>query len=72
MDQARDDGAGGAGVVVDRRYRHDLLAVAVGGLEDGAGDAGPGLDRAGAHAVVGAIGGRASPARGRRPPPCHA
>lgn len=57
MDRARGDGALGARVVVGGRYRHDLLAVAVGGLEDGAGDIGPGLDGAGARAVVGAVGG---------------
>ena len=57
MDRARGDGTLGAGVVVGGRYRHDLLAVAVGGLEDGAGDIGPGLDGAGARAVVGAVGG---------------
>ena len=57
VDRARGDGALGAGVVVGGRNRHDLLAVAVGGLEDGAGDIGPGLDGAGAGAVVGAVGG---------------
>ena len=57
VDRARGDGAGGARVVVGGRYRHDLLAVAVGGLEDGAGDVGPGLHGAGAGAVVGAVGG---------------
>ena len=56
MDRARGDGTLGAGVVVGGRYRHDLLAVAVGGLEDGAGDVGPGLHGAGARAVVGAVG----------------
>ena len=57
VDRARGDGALGAGVVVGGRYRHDPVAVAVGGLEDGAGDVGPGLDSAGARAVVGAVGG---------------
>ena len=57
VDRARGDGALGAGVVVGGRYRHDPVAVAVGGLEDGAGDIGPGLDGAGAGAVVGAVGG---------------
>ena len=57
VDRARCDWAGGAGVVVGGADRHDLLAVAVGGLEDGAGDVRPGLDGAGAGAVVGAVGG---------------
>ena len=57
VDRARCDGPLGAGVVVGGADRHDLLAVAVGGLEDGAGDIGPGLDGAGAGAVVGAVGG---------------
>lgn len=57
MDRAWGDGALGAGVVVGGRYRHDLLPVAVGGLEDGAGDVGPGLHGAGAGAVIGAVGG---------------
>ena len=57
MDRARGDGALGAGVVVGGRYRHDPVAVAVGGLEDGAGDVGPGLDRTRAGAVVGPVGG---------------
>ncbi|CUO62379.1 Uncharacterised protein [Collinsella aerofaciens] len=57
MDRARGDGAGGAGVVVGGADRHDLLAVAVGGLEDGAGDVRPALHGAGAGAVVGAVGG---------------
>ena len=57
VDRARGDGAGGAGVVVGGRYRHDPVAVAVGCLEDGAGDVGPGLDGARAGAVVGAVGG---------------
>ena len=55
VDRARCDGAGGLGVVVGGADRHDLLAVAVGGLEDGAGDVRPGLDGAGAGAVVGAV-----------------
>lgn len=55
--RARCDGALGAGVVVGGRYRHDPVAVAVGGIEDGAGDVGPGLDGAGAGAVVGSVGG---------------
>ena len=59
VDRARGDGAGGARVVVGSRYRHDPVAVAVGGLEDGAGDVGPGLDGAGTGAVVGAVGGAA-------------
>ena len=57
VDRARGDGAGGVRVVVGGRYRHDLVAVAVGGLEDGAGDVGPGLHGAGSGAVVGAVGG---------------
>ena len=57
VDRARGDGAGGAGVVVGGRNRHDPVAVAVGGVEDGAGDVRPGLDRTGAGAVVGAVGG---------------
>ena len=57
MDRARGDGAGGVRVVVGGRYRHDLPAVAVGGLEDGACDVRPGLHRAGSGAVVGAVGG---------------
>ena len=57
MDRARGDGARGVRVVVGGRHRHDLLTVAVGGLEDGAGDVGPALDGAGARAVVGAVGG---------------
>lgn len=56
VDRARGDGALGARVVVGGRYRHDPVAVAVGGLEDGAGDVGPGLDGAGTGAVVGAVG----------------
>ena len=56
VDRARCDGTLGARVVVGGRYRHDLLAVAVGGLEDGAGDVGPGLDGARAGAVIGAVG----------------
>ena len=57
MDRARGDGALGARVVVGGADRHDLLAVAVGGLEDVAGDVGPGPDGAGARAVIGAVGG---------------
>lgn len=57
VDRAQGDGAGGAGVVVGGRYRHDPVSVAVGSLEDGTGDVGPGLDGAGARAVVGAVGG---------------
>ena len=57
VDRARGDGTGGARVVVGGAHGHDLLAVAVGGLEDGAGDVGPGLDGAGARAVIGAVGG---------------
>lgn len=57
VDRARGDGADGAGVVVGGADRHDLLPVAVGGVEDGAGDIGPALDGAGARAVVGAVGG---------------
>lgn len=57
MDRARGDGALGVRVVVGGRNRHDLLAVAVGGLEDGAGDVRPGLDGAGSSAVIGAVGG---------------
>ena len=56
MDRARGDGPLGADVIVGGRYRHDPLAVAVGGLEDGAGDVGPGLDGAGAGAVIRAVG----------------
>ena len=57
VDRARGDGALGAGVVVGGRYRHDPVAVAVGGLEDGAGDVRPALHGARARAVVGAVGG---------------
>ena len=57
MDRARGDGARGARVVVGGADRHDLLAVAVGGLEDGAGDIGPAPHGAGAGAAVGAVGG---------------
>ena len=57
VDRARGDGALGARVVVGGADRHDLLTVAVGGLEDVAGDVGPALDGAGAGAVVGAVGG---------------
>ncbi len=57
VDRARGDGARGVRVVVGGADRHDLLAVAVGGLEDVAGDVGPGPDGAGAGAVVGAVGG---------------
>ena len=57
VDRARGDGSLGAAVVVGGRYRHDLVPVAVGGLEDGAGDVGPGLHGAGAGAVIGAVGG---------------
>ena len=57
MDRAWGDGTGGAGVVVGGRNRHDLVPVAVGGLEDDAGDIGPGLHGAGAGAVIGAVGG---------------
>lgn len=57
VDRARGDGALGTRVVVGGRYRHDPIAVTVGGLEDGSGDVGPGLDGAGARAVVGAVGG---------------
>ena len=56
MDRARGDGARGARVVVGGADRHDLLAVAVGGLEDVAGDVRPGPDGARAGAVVGAVG----------------
>ena len=59
MDRARGDGAGGVRVVVGGAHWHDLLPVAVGGLEDGAGDVRPGLHGAGAGAVVGAVGGLA-------------
>lgn len=57
VDRARGDGSLGAAVVVGGADRHDLVPVAVGGLEDGAGDVGPGLHCAGAGAVVGAVGG---------------
>lgn len=57
VDRARGDRPLGAGVVVGGRYRHDPLAVAVGGLEDGSGDIGPGLDRTRAGAVIGVVGG---------------
>lgn len=57
MYRARGDGARGVRVVVGGRYRHDLLPVAVCGLEDGAGDVGPALHGAGAGAVVGTVGG---------------
>ena len=55
--RARCGGALGAGVVVGGADGHDLLPVAVGGLEDGAGDVGPGLHRAGSRAVIGPVGG---------------
>ena len=57
MDRARGDGALGAGVVVGGAHRHDLVTVAVGGLEDGTGDVGPAPHGAGSGAVVGAVGG---------------
>ena len=57
VDRARGDGSLGAAVVVGGADRHDLLPVAVGGLEDGLGDVGPGPHGAGAGAVVGAVGG---------------
>lgn len=57
VDRARGDGARGARVVVGGADRHDLLAVAVDGLEDGARDVRPALNGAGAGAVVGAVGG---------------
>lgn len=57
MDRARGDGAGGGRVVVGGADRHNLVPVAVGGIEDGAGDVGPGPDRTGAGAVIGAVGG---------------
>ena len=57
VDRARGDGTGGIRVVVGGTNRHDLLPVAVGGLEDGAGDVRPGLHRAGSGAAVGAVGG---------------
>lgn len=57
VDRARGDGALGVRVVVGGADRHDLLPVAVGGLEDGAGDVRPALHGAGAGAVVGAVGG---------------
>ena len=57
VDRARGDGALGARVVVGGRYRHDPVAVAVGGLEDGAGDVRPALHGAGAGAVIGTVGG---------------
>ena len=57
VDRARGDGALGARVVVGGADRHDLLPVAVGGLEDGARDVRPGPDRTRAGAVIGAVGG---------------
>lgn len=57
VDRARGDGALGARVVVGGRYRHDLVPVAVGGLEDGAGDVRPALHGSGPGAVIGAVGG---------------
>lgn len=54
--RARCDGARGVRVVVGSRHRHDLVPVAVGGLEDGAGDVRPALDRTGAGAVICAVG----------------
>ena len=57
VDRARGDGSLGAAVVVGGADRHDLVPVAVGGLEDGAGDVGPALHGAGAGAVVGPVGG---------------
>ena len=59
VDRAWGDGALGAGVVVGGADRHDLLPVAVGGLEDGARDVRPGPDRTRTGAVVGAVGGAA-------------
>ena len=57
MGRARGDGAGGVRVVVGGRHRHDLVPVAVGGLEDGASDVRPALHGAGAGAIVGTVGG---------------
>ena len=57
MGRARGDGALSAGVVVGGRYRHDLLPVAVGGLEDGACDVRPAPHGPGAGAVISAVGG---------------
>ena len=57
VDRARGDRARSGRVVVGGADRHDLLAVAVGGLEDGAGDVGPGPDGARAGAVIGPVGG---------------
>ena len=54
MNRAWGDGAAGAGVVVGDADRHDLLAVAVGGLEDGVGNVRPGTYGSGAGAIVGA------------------
>ena len=56
MDRAGGDRALGARVVVGGGYRHDLVPVAVGGLEDGAGDVRPALHGSGAGAVIGAVG----------------
>ena len=53
MDRGRGNGTAGASVVVGDANRHDLLAVAVGGLEDGAGDVRPEHDGSGAGAIVG-------------------
>lgn len=71
VDRARCDGTRGVRVVVGGRHRHDLHAVAVGGLEDSAGDVRPALHGARTGAAVDAIGG-ACPARGRRPRPRRA
>lgn len=57
VDRARGDGAGGVRVVVGGAHWHDLLPVAVGGLEDGAGDVRPGLHVSRAGAVIRAVGG---------------
>ena len=57
VDRARGDGTLGARVIVGSADRHDLLRVAVGGIEDGSGDVGPALDGARAGAVIGAEGG---------------
>ena len=57
VDRARGDGTLGARVIVGSADRHDLVRVAVGGIEDDSGDVGPALDGARAGAVIGAEGG---------------
>lgn len=58
MDRERGDRTAGASVIVDDVNRHDILAIAVGGLEDDEGDVRPGPDGSGAGAIVGAAWGK--------------